>query len=155
MSALALSLLRLGFLALLWGLVLIVVFVLRRNLVAPTDAVSTAAPGVGANQARPKRPQRRAGRSLVVVEGPLKGTSIPLGTAPVTIGRAPASTVVIDDDYASANHARIVLGDGEWIVEDLGSTNGTFVGDKRVTTPVPLGVGVPLRVGQTVLQLRS
>ena len=48
-----------------------------------------------------------------------------------------------------------VLGDGEWIVEDLGSTNGTFVGDKRVTTPVKLGVGVPLRVGQTVLQLKS
>jgi pSer/pThr/pTyr-binding forkhead associated (FHA) protein len=154
MSALALSLLRLGFLALLWGLVLIVVFVLRRNLMAPTSTVS-ASPVVAAGQAKPKRPQRKAGRALVVVEGPLKGTSIPLGTAPVTIGRAPTSTVVIDDDYASANHARIVLGDGEWIVEDLGSTNGTFVGDKRVTTPVKLGVGVPLRVGQTVLQLKS
>jgi len=154
MSALSLSLLRLGFLALLWALVLVVAFVLRRNLVSPPSGVK-AAPAVGANQAKPKRAQRKAGRSLLVIEGPLKGTSIPLGGAPVTIGRAPTSTVVIEDDYASANHARIVPGDGEWIVEDLGSTNGTFVGNKRVTTPVPLPVGVPLRVGQTVLQLRS
>lgn len=154
MSALALSLLRLGFLALLWAFVLITVFVLRRNLMAPTNTISSS-PVVAAGQAKPKRPQRRAGRTLVVTDGPLAGTKIPLGTAPITIGRAPTSTVVIDDDYASANHARIVLGDGEWIVEDLGSTNGTFVGDQRVTSPVPLKVGVPLRVGQTVLQLRS
>jgi hypothetical protein len=154
MSTLALSLTRIGFLVLLWVLVLIVVLLLRRNLNAPASGTRAVAPVI-ASQAKPQRPQRKAGRTLVVIEGPLKGTTIPLGTAPVTIGRAPTSTVVIDDDYASANHARIVLGDGEWLVEDLGSTNGTFVGDKRVTTPVSLGVGVPLRVGQTVLQLRS
>jgi len=154
MSTLALSLTRIGFLVLLWVLVLIVVLLLRRNLNAPASGTRAVTPVI-ASQAKPQRPQRKAGRTLVVVEGPLKGTTIPLGTAPVTIGRAPTSTVVIDDDYASANHARIVLGDGEWLVEDLGSTNGTFVGDKRVTTPVSLGVGVPLRVGQTVLQLRS
>ena len=89
-----------------------------------------------------------------MVEGPLASTVIPLGTADVTIGRAPDSTLVLDDDYASNAHARISLVNGNWVVTDLGSTNGTWVDRNRITGPTPLTVGRQLKVGRTVLELR-
>jgi pSer/pThr/pTyr-binding forkhead associated (FHA) protein len=61
---------------------------------------------------------------------------------------------VLDDDYSSSRHARIFPQDGGWFVEDLGSTNGTFVGRDRVTEPVPVRVGAQVRVGQSVLELQ-
>ena len=73
----------------------------------------------------------------------------------VTIGRAPDSTLVIDDDYASSRHARIYPAEGTWIVEDLGSTNGTWIDRTRITTPTVLPVGAPLRVGRTTLQVQK
>jgi pSer/pThr/pTyr-binding forkhead associated (FHA) protein len=90
----------------------------------------------------------------VVTEGGLKGTRIGLTGAPVLIGRADDSTLVLTDDYASTRHARITLSDGMWIVEDLGSTNGTYLGQRKLEGPVPLEIGVPLRIGKTVLELR-
>jgi pSer/pThr/pTyr-binding forkhead associated (FHA) protein len=89
-----------------------------------------------------------------VVEGPLAGTVIPLGSADITLGRAPDSTLVLDDDYASSAHARVRLTSGSWIVEDLGSTNGTWIDRQRLTGPTPLRVGHQLKVGRTVLELR-
>ncbi len=164
MSELVLTLLRLGFLLLLWALVVITVVVLRRDLRAPRDArplvaapVKTPKPAKAAKAPRgEKAPKTRSGgpRSLVVVEGPLTGTVIPLGAADVTIGRAPSSTLVLDDDYASNAHARLSLVNGSWVVEDLGSTNGTWIDRQRITTPTPLSVGHQLKVGRTVLELR-
>jgi len=165
MSELTLTLLRLGFLALLWLLVLSILAVLRRDLFgtrvvrrAPRPA-GTAPAGPGpvapAPARRPKSPEGRPGlRTLVVTEGSLRGTTLSLGQAPVLIGRAPESTLVLDDDYASARHARIFPQDGEWLVEDLGSTNGTFIGSTRLEQPTRLEAGVPVRVGRTVLELR-
>ncbi|MGD9956819.1 MAG: FHA domain-containing protein [Candidatus Nanopelagicales bacterium] len=165
MSELLLTLLRLGFLALIWLLVIVAILVLRRDLKAPRDArmlVPARAPRGGAAAAvkapkAPKQPKPAKGgaRSLVVVEGPLTGTVIPLGAADVTIGRAPDSTLVLDDDYASNNHARISLTGSTWIVTDLGSTNGTWVDRSRITAPTPLSVGHQLKVGRTVLELRK
>jgi hypothetical protein len=165
-SELVLTLLRLAFLALLWLLVLVTILVLRRDLRAPRDArplVAAPAGRSGAPAAKtakaPKpvkasKPPRSAAKSLAVVEGPLAGTVIPLSGADVTLGRAPDSTVVLDDDYASNNHARIALKDGQWVVSDLGSTNGTWVDRARITGPTPLPVGRQLKVGRTVLELR-
>jgi pSer/pThr/pTyr-binding forkhead associated (FHA) protein len=62
--------------------------------------------------------------------------------------------VVLTDDYASNRHARVSLQDGMWIVEDLGSTNGTYLGSHKLDGPAPLEPGVPLRIGRTVLELR-
>lgn len=163
MSELLLTLLRLGFLALIWLLVIVAVLVLRRDLKAPRDArmlVPARAPRASAGPApakAPKAPKAPKGgaRSLVVVEGPLTGTVIPLGAADVTIGRAPDSTLVLDDDYASNNHARISLNGTTWVVTDLGSTNGTWVDRARITSPTPLVVGHQLKVGRTVLELRK
>jgi pSer/pThr/pTyr-binding forkhead associated (FHA) protein len=162
MSELTLTLLRLGFLALLWLLVLSILAVLRRDLFgtrierrSPRPAGVTPAAGPPAAARKPRTPERRpALRTLVVTEGSLRGTTLTLGQAPVLIGRAPESTLVLDDDFASARHARIFPQDGEWIVEDLGSTNGTFVGTTRVQQPTRLEAGAPVRVGRTVLELR-
>ncbi|MFC6239409.1 FHA domain-containing protein FhaB/FipA [Longivirga aurantiaca] len=163
MSELLLTLLRLGFLALVWLLVIVAILVLRRDLKAPRDArmlVPARVPRGGQAPAAPRAPKapkaaKGGARSLVVVEGPLTGTVIPLGAADVTIGRAPDSTLVLDDDYASNNHARISLTGSTWIVTDLGSTNGTWVDRSRITSPTPLSVGHQLKVGRTVLELRK
>ncbi len=165
MTEFALTLLRLAFLGALWLFIIITVIALRRDLLQPREARPATVPGKPAKhpkpakQPKPKKPKvakapKRTGPSLVVTEGPLQNTVIPLGTAQVTIGRAPDSTLVIDDDYASSRHARIYPSEGGWIVEDLGSTNGTWIDRTRITSPTILAPGVPLRVGRTTLQLQ-
>jgi pSer/pThr/pTyr-binding forkhead associated (FHA) protein len=99
-------------------------------------------------------PVRGQPTHLLVTEGGLTGTRIGLTGAPVLIGRANDSTLVLTDDYVSTRHARISLQDGLWVVEDLGSTNGTYLGSRKIDGAVPLEVGVPLRIGKTVLELR-
>ena len=75
---------------------------------------------------------------------------------PITLGRAHDSTIVLDDDYASSRHARLYPdASGQWIVEDLGSTNGTFLGQTKLTAPTVAQIGVPIRIGKTVLELRA
>jgi pSer/pThr/pTyr-binding forkhead associated (FHA) protein len=100
------------------------------------------------------RPAPGTPTHLLVTEGGLTGTRIGLTGAPVLIGRANDSTLVLEDDYASTRHARISLQDGMWVVEDLGSTNGTYLGQRKLDGPVPMELGVPLRIGKTVLELR-
>ena len=158
MSDFTLTLLRLGYLVLLWLLVLSVVAVLRRDLFGtrvtrrgPIPAGPAAAPSRSRRDAEAQAPLPR---TLVVTEGSLKGTTIALGQAPILIGRAPECTLVLEDDYASGRHARLSLQQGTWMVEDLGSTNGTFLGRTRVQDPVPIAPGAPVRIGRTVLELR-
>jgi pSer/pThr/pTyr-binding forkhead associated (FHA) protein len=93
-------------------------------------------------------------RLLVVTAGSLQGTSLNLSAEQITLGRANDATLVLDDDYASNRHARIFPQDGQWIVEDLGSTNGTYLDRQKLTRPTPVPVGVPIRIGRTVLELR-
>ena len=158
MSELTLTVVRLSFVVLLWALVLIIVGVMRADL-RPPRVAPRAAVGRSSAPPRPGRePRKRRGvpKSLVVTEGALAGTTVSLGTAAITIGRAPDSTLVLDDDYASSRHARIAPdGDGGWLVEDLGSTNGTYLGRTRITGPTKLSIGAPVRVGKTVLELRK
>ena len=61
---------------------------------------------------------------------------------------------MLNDDYAPTHHGRIFPQDGRWIVEDLGSTNGTYLHRQKVTRPTPVPLGVPIRIGKTVLELR-
>jgi pSer/pThr/pTyr-binding forkhead associated (FHA) protein len=96
--------------------------------------------------------------TLVVTEGPLTGTSLPLRGGGILIGRNPECALVLDDDYASGRHCRIhpdPSGRDGWVVEDLGSTNGTFIGRDRLTGSRPVEVGTTLRIGKTVLELRG
>jgi pSer/pThr/pTyr-binding forkhead associated (FHA) protein len=62
---------------------------------------------------------------------------------------------VLTDDYASGRHARLFPQDGRWLIEDLGSTNGTFLDRQKVTAPTPAPIGMPIRIGKTVLELRK
>jgi pSer/pThr/pTyr-binding forkhead associated (FHA) protein len=157
-SELTLTVVRLAFIVLLWVLVLVIVSVMRADLRAPRVATRTPPPRAGAPAKKTRESRKRRGvpKTLVVTEGALAGTTVTLGTAAVTIGRAPDSTVVLDDDYASTRHARIAPSeDGSWIVEDLGSTNGTYMGRTRISGPTQLPIGSPVRVGKTVFELRK
>ncbi len=163
MSELTLTIIRLGLLVLLWVFVFSVVGVLRGDLYG-TRVVSRL-PGRRDRAARAKTPKpapakkpsrgRRVPHSLTVTEGPLAGTSLRLREAGTLIGRNPECALVLDDDFASGRHARIYEREGQWFVEDLGSTNGTFLGSQRLSTPVPVEVGSVLRVGKTVVELRN
>ncbi len=106
---------------------------------------------------RPKAKARRSRvpSSLTVTEGPLAGTSLRLREAGTLIGRNPECALVLDDDFASGRHARIFERDGGWFVEDLGSTNGTFLGAQKLTDAMPVEVGSVLRIGKTVVELRN
>jgi pSer/pThr/pTyr-binding forkhead associated (FHA) protein len=97
----------------------------------------------------------RGPKHLVVTAGPLSGTRITLGEQAILIGRADDSTLVLTDDFASSRHARLTNRSGQWYVEDLGSTNGTYLDQQRVQGPLLVGPGQPIRIGQTVLELRS
>jgi FHA domain len=167
MTALTLTLIKLAFLAVLWLFVIAVVGVIRADLfgskatarAASRPARQPRAPRQQRAPRPPKAPAHPGGHGvpsrLVVTQGSLQGTSFDLGEAPITIGRANDSTLVVTDDYASSRHARIFAQDGQWIVEDLGSTNGTYLGRTRVTRPMPVPAGVPIRIGKTVLELRK
>jgi len=99
--------------------------------------------------APPDRPQR-----LLVTAGGLAGTTIGLTCQQITIGRAKDATLVLNDDYASNRHARLLQQDGQWMVQDLGSTNGTYLDRQRVAQPTPVPPDVPIRIGRTVLEIR-
>lgn len=164
MSELTITLLRLGYLAALWLFVLVAISVLRRDIYG--TRVSTRATEHRARRSstssgraseshdpRPRQPEARPTR-LVVTEGNLTGTTIPLTESAILIGRAAACTLVLDDDYASSRHARIFPQGDHWVVEDLGSTNGTYIGTERLTEPQVLPIGTTVRIGQSVLELQ-
>ena len=161
MSELTLLLIKLAFLAVLWLFIIMAVGVIRTDLFGPATSKKRGSARGGREAGRPRKPARPARgrrnepRSLVIVKGPLAGTSIDLTSQPIIIGRAKDSTLVINDDYASGRHARLFPDNGRWIVEDLGSTNGTYLGQSRLTRPQPVSIGQPIRIGKTVLELRK
>ena len=150
MPELVLQWTRAGFLALLWLFVLFALRVVRSDLYAAAG-LRALVPG-GRTTARRRG---RTPRQLIVTQGALAGTRISLDARPILIGRADDSTLVLDDDYASTRHARIAQQGEEWYVEDLGSTNGTYLDRAKVTGPTRVPLGVPVRIGKTVLELRS
>ncbi|MDT7572296.1 MAG: hypothetical protein QOE05_2470 [Actinomycetota bacterium] len=151
-SALVVALVKYGLLGLLWLFVIAAVRTIRADLWGTGKAARPAAAAAPRPSGKPAK--RSSARRLVVTEGALAGTTISLGEAPVTLGRADDSTLVLTDDYASSRHARLVPGDDAWLVEDLGSTNGTYLGSSKVTRPTPVPLGQPIRIGKTVLELR-
>jgi pSer/pThr/pTyr-binding forkhead associated (FHA) protein len=160
MNALELTLVRIGFLAVLWLFVIAAVGVVRTDLFGPASQRRRRAAGrpqqPREQRARPKpaRTLRTTPQHLLVTSGALAGTSLGLSDQQITIGRADDATLVLADDYASTRHARLFPQDGQWLVEDLGSTNGTYLDRQKVTQPTPVPIGVPIRIGKTVLELR-
>lgn len=154
MGELTLNLLRLGVVVLLWAFVFSVVGALRGDLYGTRVLTRSAGP-TRKPETRAERKQRRnTATHLVVTEGRLRGTSVPLHEAGVLIGRNPECSVVLTDDYASGRHLRIYPGADAWYADDLGSTNGTEVNGQRIGTGARLDPGAQIRIGQTVLELR-
>jgi len=155
--ALILQLTRIGFLILLCLFVLAAMRVVRSDLRYAADPRGEATPrrSRGEGNGQQQLPAGRLQPSiLVVTAGSLAGTRIRLGPGPILIGRAEDSTLVLDDDYASTRHARLTQQGQQYFLEDLGSTNGTYLDRARVTTPTPVPIGVPIRIGRTVIELR-
>ncbi len=154
MQGLVLQLTRAGFLLLLWLFIFSVLRILRTDIYAPTGSVMVRRGLTLRGPRAAAGPGRTAARYLVVTEGALAGTRITLGSQPVMIGRADDSTLVLTDDYASTRHARLSQRGTDWYVEDLGSTNGTYLDRSKVTTAVRVPIGTPVHVGKTVIELR-
>ncbi len=170
MPELTLLLLRIGFLVLMWFFVFAVVYSLRADLfgmkvrkLPAEQAAAAAAPPVQTPAAKPASARPSTGpatiataKRLVITSGPKAGLELPLGTDVLTIGRSSESTLVIRDDYTSSHHARLLLRGDSWAIQDLDSTNGTFVAGKRVTgSAVSLALGTPIKVGATTFELRA
>src|SRR4051794_25120268 len=157
-----LFLLRAIILVLLWAFVIAAIVAVRQDVFGTTKTRRQPAgprppsrPAAPAPAAEPRGKRDKAtARKLVVTGGTLQGTTVPLAGVPITIGRADDSTLVLTDDYVSTRHARLVPRDDGWVLEDLGSTNGTYLGRQRVTAPIPVPLGAQIRVGKTVLELR-
>ncbi|HVW80101.1 MAG TPA: FHA domain-containing protein [Mycobacteriales bacterium] len=161
-------LLRTVVLILLWGFVIAAVVAVRHDIFgtaprrASKPARATRGPAVAQPPPPPKPKRARASRQAVVpptrvaiVDGPLAGKTVPLSSLPVTIGRAESSTIAINDDYVSQHHARLVPNGSVWLIEDLGSTNGTLLGSSKITTPTEVSAGARIRIGRTLLELQA
>jgi pSer/pThr/pTyr-binding forkhead associated (FHA) protein len=161
-SELALFLVRTGFLVLLWVFVFSIISVIRADLfgqkvvsrvaqanVPAVFSTPTSAPADTAKQAEQKATK------LVVTEGDKAGTEIALSGRQLTIGRAGDSDLIVDDEYASTHHAKLVFINGDWLIQDLDSTNGTFLDGQKVGTPMTVAMNTQVRVGQTTFELRA
>jgi len=176
MSDLALFLVRTGFLVVLWIFVFSVLSVIRADLFGQ-KVVSRVAeanqPVVVSAPIIPAAPLNNSPETsdaisvqdssdlqilpskLVLTAGPRKGQELRLDRREVTIGRAENADLVIRDEFASTHHAKLVLMNGEWLIQDLNSTNGTFVNGKRVGTPMLVKANVPVQIGNSVFELRA
>ena len=174
MSELTLLILQLAFLLLLWGFVFFVIYSLRSDLfgqrvrrisaqpelmaMAPSSAPTASAPPVAAVTEPVVRADPNASAStptrLVITSGPREGMEIDLPPEQLTIGRSSESGLVIRDDYTSTHHARLMLWDENWVIQDLDSTNGTFLDGSRVTLPTAVPPGTPVTIGTTTFELR-
>ncbi|MCH8571011.1 FHA domain-containing protein [Nesterenkonia sp. AY15] len=166
MSELAVTVLQFGLLLLLWILILSIIGAQGRDMTiskrsraraaaphaAPAPRSGPPAPAGSNHSAPTPRPRPRR---LLVSEGPLAGTELPLGSASIMMGRAQECTLVLDDDYASGKHARLFPQGSRWFLEDLGSTNGTWLGEEQLTRASTVEPGDRIRIGKTVLELRT
>lgn len=137
MSALLLTLLKLIFVALLF----LFLWQIARTI--------TIHLGVKERSSR----KRRAREVVIVRSDSQSGLEIPIDSV-VVMGRSEQADVVLDDSYASEFHLRFSIDDGSLLVQDLGSTNGTYVNGRRITTPVTVTRGDAVQVGKSVMEVR-
>lgn len=156
MSEITLTIVKVLFLALLWLFILFVASVVRSDLFG--RAVSSAD---GSRQLqtpdRPRKTKRPKGqpRVLMITNGSAAGTQAELAGGMIMIGRGADCHLLLDDDYVSTRHARVVAGETGIYIEDLGSTNGTYVNGMRITAPTSITLQDTVRIGKTVLKLET
>ena len=150
MPPFVLAVLKIVFLALLYF------FVYRafRTVVVDLRGTAAARPPAPARAGKPGRGGPKPPRELVLLdEKGNRSRTMPL-TGQINIGRADACQVQLPDTYVSTFHARIFDRDGSWFIEDLGSTNGTYLNQRRLTAPSEVHAGDRVRVGKTTMELR-
>ena len=169
MSELTLMLIRFAYLAILWIFVLSAISVVRSDMfgarIDSTPRADRRAERQAQRQAerqagkqasgKPPRRPRGAPTHVAIVDGANVGETVSLDEAPILIGRGSDAAIRLDDDYVSTRHARIASSGDQWFVEDLGSTNGTYIGSHRLTQPTTLQLGSKVRIGKTTLELRK
>ena len=165
MSELALFLVRTGFVVALWIFIFSIISVIRADLFGQkvvSRAASANAPKVVSSPIAPNAPgslvmeQNGINASkLVIIEGERAGQIISLNRRELSIGRAEDSDLIVDDEFASTHHAKLVLINTDWLIQDLNSTNGTFLDGTRVGTPAVVKLNTSVRVGKTVFELRA
>ena len=160
MQELTLMLIKFAYLAILWIFVLGAISVIRSDMfgarVDTAGGPSRAEQRAAQKQARkPAKPPRGTPSKVVVVDGPSAGASAPIDGEPILVGRGADAAIRLDDDYVSTRHARIGSSGGTFYVEDLGSTNGTYIGSQRITQATAIQLGSRVRVGKTTLELKK
>ena len=160
MSELTLMLIRFAYLAILWIFVLSAISVVRSDMFgARIDSTPRserrAQRRAAKNRPKPAKRPRGAPTHVAIVDGANAGEEISLDGAPLLIGRGADAAIRLDDDYVSTRHARIASSGDQWFVEDLGSTNGTYIGSQRLSQPTSLQLGSQIRIGKTTLELRK
>jgi pSer/pThr/pTyr-binding forkhead associated (FHA) protein len=157
MSELTLFLIRIAYLAILWIFVLSAISVIRSDMFGARVPEAARAPEPSRRERKAKPPAKRRGSPthVLVVEGSNAGQRAELEAAPILIGRGTDAAIRLDDDYVSTRHARIAASGDQWFVEDLGSTNGTYIGTVRINQPTTITLGTQVRIGKTILELRK
>ena len=162
MSELTLMLIRFAYLAILWIFVLSAISVIRSDIFGAridstprADRKADRQANKASNRNKPAKRPRGAPTHVAVVDGANDGDTVSLDEAPILIGRGSDAAIRLDDDYVSTRHARIASSGDQWFVEDLGSTNGTYIGSHRLTQPTTLQLGTKVRIGKTTLELRK
>lgn len=173
MSELTLLAFRIAFLVALWVFVFFVVYAVRSDLfgdkvkrLIPRSSKSSAEKSVFLTSAHTPltrsapttstSPAVATGAlSLLITAGPKQGESLGLTTQPVSIGRSSDSSIVIRDDYTSTHHARLEYRAGAWVLNDLGSTNGTFLAGSKINGPTEVPVNTPFTIGSTTFEIRA
>ncbi len=160
MQELTLLLIRFAYLAILWIFVLGAISVIRSDMFgARVESATTPSRRERRSQdkaaRKPGKPPRGTPTQVVVVDGPSSGFAVPLDQGPILVGRGSDAAIRLDDDYVSTRHARIGSSEGTFYVEDLGSTNGTYIGSQRLTQATAIQLGTQVRVGKTTLELKK
>lgn len=155
MPTIVLDLLKYVFLAVLYIFMARAVKVILVEL-KPAKTKGPAAPARQPAQRAPARRSKRAPRKLTVIEGGdgSKGKTIGLG-GELLIGRGERCDLILSDTYASQVHARIFPKGDALMVEDMGSTNGTYLNRQKLTAPRELQRGDRIKIGKTVMELRK
>ena len=156
MSEIALTVIKVLFLALLWLFILSAVSVIRSDLFGRTVRAEDDSPQ---QLESPPPPPRRRGRqrgeprALTITQGAQAGETATFVDNVILIGRGADCQLILEDDYVSTRHARVVNGSEGVYAEDLGSTNGTYVNNQRITAPTTIGLADTVRIGKTILNL--
>lgn len=160
MSELALFLVRTGFLILLWVFIFSIISVIRADLFGQKVASKVAEVAIPAVISTPiiaaeTKPAQAPASQLVITGGSLAGQQLALTGRQFTIGRSADSDLIVNDEYASTHHAKLVFINGDWMLQDLDSTNGSYLDGERISTPVVVPQNTQVRIGQTTFELRS